>query len=141
MYDSLKKPELINRVAEFVKAGVIWDVPEAKPEDLNRNELIAWLTANENKIPGSVPVPAAEIAAPEALPEVPPASASIEPPHSPEAVKKANRRAYYHGVLIKTLQDNLIGHRIYKDIILENGVGYKLTREEFDRDVTYEGDG
>lgn len=138
------------------------------PADLNKNELVAWLADKKEKHGVVVEVTDALIAEkPELIDEgkevgdvyfvlTPsgaerPAPTPQEPPappapvhftrkedHTAEAVRLAASPLYYHGVRILSCQDQLIGHRIYKDIVLENGVGYKLTLEEFKKDVTAE---
>lgn len=145
--EKLNKKQLIEKVAEYEAKGVKWIAPET-PDEMNKADLIQWLTYKEPEFeagPIEIKSEAEGTVILESLKEgeirqVQPSPMMTNGPrenHSPEAVKRAARKQFYHGIEVLTVQDQLIGHRIYKDIKLMNGTGYKLTLEEFALDITY----
>lgn len=140
----MKKEELISRVRAYTGVGIEWDLAE-EIEALTKADLVNWLMAKEPEYVSIVSPPpappeeqteAASAAQPAA--SVPSDAIDKRTNRTPEAVKQASRIMYYRGVKVRSVIDQIMSGRIYKDITLENGLGYKLTMKEFEDDITYE---
>ena len=136
-YKKLSKEELLEQVGIKLTDGADWGIEGRGPDSLNKGELVKWLEATEKKVEAPVNTVQAEPEKPKKH-DAPAMTGGAMEDHTPEGVKNAARRQFYRGIRIHTVKDQLIGHRIYKDIVLENGLGYKLSLDEWSRDVTYE---
>jgi len=161
----MKKDELVAAVGLYMRAGVEFiaqgdDGKLRSPDDLTKAELVGWLSVQKEKLGDPIEVTAEfiaenpEVASKFKLGDVmlnpPKPSEPVPPvPHVPTApqapamraptatqVRSAAKLLYFHGVKIHKINDQIISGRIYKDITLENGTGYKITLEEFEKNVT-----
>jgi hypothetical protein len=127
-FTKLTKEALLEHVERYVSAGFVWDI-EGKPEASTKSVIIDWLSKTIAMIPTHPP--GAELQEGDKPLQKERDATPIGVSHSP----KIPGALYYRGVRILSVTDQIISGKIFKSIQMENGLGFKLSLEQYADEV------